>query len=156
MISYMILILFLTPLSILCQTNIPVNPASLLPTEMRGDTAIAVVTSKGDTTVLIPYKNAVEYFNLKKKLWPKAVDLIDSLRSLSAEKDLLIAGKEEESIKYKKMFEIETQAKNETKKTLNEIDTVLRKKQISLRLWRIWGITMTGAAGAFAIALALQ
>jgi hypothetical protein len=155
-ISYMILILSLTPLSILCQTNIPANPASVLPTEMRGDTAVAVVTSKGDTAVMIPYKNAVEYFNLKKKLWPKAVNVIDSLRSLSAEKDLLLAGKEEESKKYIKMLEIETQAKNETKKTLNEIDAVLRKKQISLRLWRIWGITMTGTAGAFAIALALQ
>jgi hypothetical protein len=155
-IYYMILILSLTPLSILCQTKVPANPASLLPTEMRGDTAVAVVTSKGDTAVLIPYKNAVEYFNLKKKLWPKAVNVIDSLRSLSAGKDLLIAGKEEESKKYKKMLEIETEAKNEAKKTLNEIDTVLSKKQLSLRLWRIWGITMTGAAGAFAIALALQ
>lgn len=111
---------------------------------------------RGDTAVVIPYVNAVEYYKLKSQLWPAAVGIIDSLRHLSAVQDSLIAGQKEEIGKHKLMLTNETTARQQLETTLVNADEVLRKKAISLRFWRLWGLTMTGMAAAFAIAFAVK
>jgi len=139
------LILFSMPLSGLCQIKIPAKRAALIPTEVPGDTA-----------VVIPYGNAVEYFNLKSRLWPAAVGVIDSLRQLSAVQDSLISGQKEEIRGNKMLLVNETLARQNLETTLANADQVLRKKSFALRFWRLWGLTMTGVAAVFAVAYAVK
>jgi hypothetical protein len=126
--------------SSLCQIKIPSQQAVLIPTAVAGDTA-----------VVIPYVNAVEYYNLKSRLWPTAVSLIDSLRLLSVKADSLINGQKEEISKNKLLLANETLARQKLEATLAEADEVLRKKRFAVRFWRLAAGVATAAAVIFAV-----
>ncbi len=105
----------------------------------------------GDTAVVIPYVNAVEYYNLKSRLWPSAVSLIDSLRLLSVKADSVINGQKEEISKNKLLLANETLAREKLEATLADVDDVLRKKRFAVRFWRLTAGVATMAAVIFAV-----
>jgi len=126
--------------SSLCQIKIPANEAALIPTETPGDTA-----------VVIPYVNAVEYFNLKSRLWPTAITVIDSLRLLAIKADSLIDGQKQEIEKGKQLLANESLARTKLEERLADVDEVLRKKRFGVRFWRVVAGIATVAAVAFAL-----
>jgi hypothetical protein len=127
--------------SSLCQIKIPSNEAVLIPTETPGDTA-----------VVIPYINAVEYYNLKSRLWPSAISLIDSLRLVSAKSDSLISGQQDEIGKNKEMLANEMLAREKLEVRLQDVDKVLSKKRFEARFWRL----VAGAAAVTAVVFAIK
>lgn len=134
------LIAFLPLRSSLCQIRIPANEASLIPTSTPGDTA-----------VVIPYANAVEYYNLKSRLWPTAITVIDSLRLLATTSDSLISGQKVEIEKGRQLLANETLARTKLEERLTDVDEVLRKKRFGIRFWRAVAGIATAAAVAFAL-----
>jgi len=101
--------------------------------------------------VVIPYANAVEYYNLKSRLWPTAITVIDSLRLLAATSDSLISGQKEEIEKGRQLLANETLARTKLEERLTDVDEVLRKKRFGIRFWRVVAGIATAAAVVFAL-----